>query len=174
MIVKISTNQIAKKQTHLNLFRTSENLKRTFFALTWQQLKTENNKLNIYTRYLMKSTFETIWLFFSQASRACGTTQFIRLCTILHASGFRLSSKTDERLCYVSKPSLYNIFYKLFPLRKSYKSLHCYTFFIILYLRLMLKAHMDFSLGEIKMNNHLSLQIINRINHDKYCWKSRS
>ena len=29
MMVKISTNQIAKKQTHLNLFRTSENLKRT-------------------------------------------------------------------------------------------------------------------------------------------------
>ena len=34
-----------------------------FFALTRQQLKTENNKLNIYTQYLMKSTFETIWLF---------------------------------------------------------------------------------------------------------------
>jgi hypothetical protein len=37
-----------------------------FSALTRQQLKTENNKLNIYTQYLMKSTFETIWLFFSQ------------------------------------------------------------------------------------------------------------
>jgi hypothetical protein len=44
--------------------------------------KTENNKLNIYwyTQYLMKSTFENIWLFFSQARH------FIRLCTILHAS----------------------------------------------------------------------------------------
>ena len=31
-----------------------------FFALTRQQLKTENNKLNIYTQYLMKSTFKTI------------------------------------------------------------------------------------------------------------------
>jgi hypothetical protein len=37
-----------------------------FFALTRQHLKTENTKLNInwYTQYLMKSTFETIWLFF--------------------------------------------------------------------------------------------------------------
>ena len=35
-----------------------------FFALPRQQLKMENNKLNIYTQYLMKSTFETIWLFF--------------------------------------------------------------------------------------------------------------
>ena len=176
MMVKISTNQIAKKQTHLNLFRTSENLKRTFFALTWQQLKTENNKLNIYTQYLMKSTFETLWLFFH---RLVGLVELLILYACVQfythrASDFRLSSKTDERLCYVSKPSLYNIFYKLFPLRNSYKSLHCYTFFIILYLRLMLKAHMDFSLGVIKMNNHLSLQIINRINHDKYCWKSRS
>ena len=31
-----------------------------FFALTLQQLKTEHIKLNIYTQYLMKSTFETI------------------------------------------------------------------------------------------------------------------
>ena len=39
-----------------------------FFALTRQQLKTENNKQNIYTQYLMKSTFETIWLFFTGPS----------------------------------------------------------------------------------------------------------
>ena len=30
----------------------------------------------------MKSTFETM-TFFSQARRTCGTTHFIRLCTIL-------------------------------------------------------------------------------------------
>jgi hypothetical protein len=30
------------------------------FALIRQQLKTENIKLNIYTQYLMKSTFENI------------------------------------------------------------------------------------------------------------------
>jgi hypothetical protein len=52
------------KNTHLNIFRISEILKKDlfaypFFALTRQQLKTENNKLNIYTQYLMKSTFET-------------------------------------------------------------------------------------------------------------------
>jgi hypothetical protein len=85
----------------INLFRISEILKRTclpthFFALTRQQLKTENNKLNICTQYLMKSTFETIWLFFSQARRTCGTTHFIRLCTILHATDYRLISKTVE------------------------------------------------------------------------------
>ena len=28
--------------------------------------------------------------FFSQARRTCGTTHFIRLCTILHATGFGL------------------------------------------------------------------------------------
>ena len=57
--------------------------------MTRQQLKTENNKLNIYTQYLMKSTFETM-TFFSQACRTCGTTHFIRPCTILHATGFGL------------------------------------------------------------------------------------
>ena len=63
-----------------------------FFALTRQHLKTEKNKLNIYwyTQYLMKSTFETMWLFFSQARH------FIRLCTILHASGFGLPAKFED------------------------------------------------------------------------------
>jgi hypothetical protein len=60
-----------------------------FFALTWQQLKMDNNKLNIYTQYLMKSILK-LYDFFSQARRACGTTHFVRLCTILHVSGFRL------------------------------------------------------------------------------------
>ena len=36
----------------------------------------------------MKSTFETIYMTFcSQARRTCGTTHFIRPCTILHATG---------------------------------------------------------------------------------------
>ena len=43
----------------------------------------------------MKSTFETM-TFFSQARRTCGTTHFIRLCTILHAMGFGLSPKFED------------------------------------------------------------------------------
>jgi hypothetical protein len=67
-----------------------------FFPLTRQQLKTENNKLNIYTQYLMKSTFETIWLFFH---RPVGLVELL----ILYAraqfytprtSDYRLNSKT--------------------------------------------------------------------------------
>jgi hypothetical protein len=54
-----------------------------FFALTRQQLKTENNKLNIYTQYLMKSTFETIWLFFH---RPVGLVELF----ILYTTGFGL------------------------------------------------------------------------------------
>ena len=36
--------------------------------------------------------------FFSQARRACGTTHFIRLCTILHASGFGLPLNFEDCL----------------------------------------------------------------------------
>jgi hypothetical protein len=43
----------------------------------------------------MKSTFETIWLF-SQARRICGTTHFIRPCTILHAMGFWLPPNFED------------------------------------------------------------------------------
>ena len=66
-----------------------------FSALTQQQLKTENNKLNIYTQYLMKSTWNHM-TFFSQACRTCGTTQFIHLCAILHATGFGLPPKFED------------------------------------------------------------------------------
>ena len=68
-----------------------------FCALTRQYLKTENNKLNIkwYTLYLMKSTFETIWLCFSQARH------FIRLCTNLHASGFGLPPQFEHCILYI-------------------------------------------------------------------------
>ena len=67
-----------------------------FFALTRQHLKTENNKLNInwYTQYLMKSTFENI-LLFSQARH------FIRLCTMLHASGFGLPPRFEDCKYYI-------------------------------------------------------------------------
>ena len=34
--------------------------------------------------------------FFSQARRTCGTTHFIRLCTILHATGFRLPPNFED------------------------------------------------------------------------------
>jgi hypothetical protein len=37
--------------------------------------------------------------FFSQACRTCGTTHFIRLCTILHATGFGLPPNFED--CYV-------------------------------------------------------------------------
>ena len=68
-----------------------------FCALTRQYLKTENNKLNInwHTLYLMKSTFETIWLCFSQA-RHC-----IRLCTNSHASGFGLPPQFENCILYI-------------------------------------------------------------------------
>jgi hypothetical protein len=49
---------------YLNLWVGFDLFAYPFSALTRQQLKTENNKLDIYTQYLMKSTFETIWLFF--------------------------------------------------------------------------------------------------------------
>jgi hypothetical protein len=69
-----------------------------FFALTRLHLKTENNKLYIngYTQYLMKSTFENIWPF-SQARH------FIRLCTILHASGFGLPPRFEDCKYYIYK-----------------------------------------------------------------------
>ena len=59
------------------------------FALTRQQLKTENNKLNIYTQYLTKSTFETIWLFFH---RRVGLVELL----ILYATGFGLPSYFED------------------------------------------------------------------------------
>ena len=67
-----------------------------FFALTRQQLKTENNKLNIYTQYLVKSTFETIWLFFH---RPVGLVELLILYARVQfytprASDYRLISKT--------------------------------------------------------------------------------
>jgi hypothetical protein len=67
-----------------------------FFALTRQQLKTENNKLNIYTQYFMKSTFETIWLFFH---RPFGLVELLILYACVQfymhqASDYHLSSKT--------------------------------------------------------------------------------
>ena len=65
MMVTISTNQIAKnRHTPKSISNIGKSQKDLFaypyFALTLPQLKTENNKLNIYTQYLMKSTFETI------------------------------------------------------------------------------------------------------------------
>jgi hypothetical protein len=39
-----------------------------FIALTQQQLKTENNKLNIYTQYLMKSILKLYDFFFTGPS----------------------------------------------------------------------------------------------------------
>jgi hypothetical protein len=36
--------------------------------------------------------------YFSQARRTCGTTHFIRLCTILHATGFGLPPNFED--CY--------------------------------------------------------------------------
>ena len=67
-----------------------------FFPLTRQQLKTENNELNIYTQYLMKSTFETIWLFFH---RPVGLVELLILYARVQfytprASDYRLNSKT--------------------------------------------------------------------------------
>jgi hypothetical protein len=71
-----------------------------FFALTRQQLKTENNKLNIYwyTQYLLKSTFETIWLLFH---RPIGLVELLiwyaRVQFYTHqASDYHLSSKTSH------------------------------------------------------------------------------
>ena len=66
------------------------------FALTWQQLKMENNKLNIYRQYLLKSTFETIWLFFH---RPVGLVELLILYVRVQfytpqASDYRLISKT--------------------------------------------------------------------------------
>ena len=64
-MVKILTNQTAKNRcTPKSISNIGKSYKDLFaypfFALTRQQLKTENNKLNIYTQYFMKSTFETI------------------------------------------------------------------------------------------------------------------
>ena len=67
-----------------------------FFALTLQQLKTENNKLNIYKQYLMKSTFETIWFFFTGLSDLWNYSHFIRLCTISRATGFGLPPNFED------------------------------------------------------------------------------
>ena len=65
-----------------------------FFALTRLHLKTENNKLNIngYTQYLMKSTFENIWLF-SQAVISYACVQFYTH----RALDYHLGSQTVNR-----------------------------------------------------------------------------
>ena len=109
-----------------------------FFALTRQQLKTENNKLNIYTQYLMKSTFETIWLFFHRPVRLVellilyARVQFYTP----RASDYRLISKTAERLSssnfhriqmHLNRPILYIgliVKYKTILILKS-KNLTC-------------------------------------------------
>ena len=45
----------------------------------------------------MKSTFELLYMtFFSQARRTCGTTHFIRPCTILHATGLGLAPNFED------------------------------------------------------------------------------
>ena len=69
------------------------------FAFTRQHLKTENNKLNIYwyTQYLMKSTFETIWLFFYRPVILYACVQFYTH----QASDYRLSSKTVILYIYI-------------------------------------------------------------------------
>jgi hypothetical protein len=59
-------------------------------------LETENNKLNIYKQYHMKSTFETIWLFFH---RPVGLVELLILYARVQfytpqASDYRLNSKT--------------------------------------------------------------------------------
>ena len=92
-MIKISTNQIAKNRHTYIYFEHRKILKGLvclpIFALTRQQLKTENNKLNIYT-----ISYEiNFWTFFSQA---CGTTHFICPCTILHTSGFGLPPKVED------------------------------------------------------------------------------
>ena len=83
-----------------------------FFALTQQQLKTENNKLNIYTQYLMKSTFETIWLF---VHRPVGLVELLILYARVQfytprASDYRLISKTVMRIEW--KNPIFILFWK--------------------------------------------------------------
>ena len=116
--------KLQKKQTHLNLFRTSENLWKDlfaypFFALTRQHLKTENNKLNIYwyTQYLMKSTFETIWLFFHRPVILYACVQFYTH----RASDYRLSWKTGYLFV-----NMYTCTFKLYNYLDNYLwSTHC-------------------------------------------------
>ena len=84
----------------------------TFFALTRQQLKTENNNLNIYTQYLMKSTFETIWLFFH---RPVGLVELLILYVCVQfytprASDYRLISKTVIGILMFVRPSVRHTF----------------------------------------------------------------
>ena len=49
--------------------------------------------------------------FFSQAHRTCGTTHFIRLCTILHATGFELPPNFEDWFCQKYLLSYYVITY---------------------------------------------------------------
>ena len=98
------------------------------FALTRQQLKRENNKLNIYTQYLMNSTFETIWLFFH---RPVGLLELLILYTCVQfymprASDYRLISETADNSLILEYSrqwgSQNNVLYKKTYFR--YSSLH--------------------------------------------------
>jgi hypothetical protein len=67
------------------------------FAYPFFALKTENNKLNIYTQYdILWNQLLKLYDFFSQVRRTCGTTHFIRPCTILHATGFGLPPNFED------------------------------------------------------------------------------
>ena len=96
-MVKNINQSNCKKQTHLNLFRTSENLKRTclpthFLHCLGSNWKRRIIKLNIYTQYLLK-----LYDFFFH--RPVGLVELLILYAhvqfYMHrASDYRLISKT--------------------------------------------------------------------------------
>jgi hypothetical protein len=89
--------------------------------------------------------------FFSQARRACGTTLFIRLCTILHASGFELVPPSFADCC--RDTYLINFLYKI--LRRV---IHTNTFYSKFILKTQNCAH--FAMLKMKRLNIYFLVVI--------------
>ena len=71
-------------------------------------------------------------IFFSPARRTCGTTHFIRPCTILHATGFGLPPNFED--WYIHKYSVFNG--KKFEIRDVFNILNFLLigFYISIYL----------------------------------------
>jgi hypothetical protein len=55
--------------------------------------------------------------FFSQACRTCGTTHFIRPCTVLHATGFGLPPNFEDCIRY--SKDLSSVFFLSVALKKK-------------------------------------------------------
>ena len=91
--------------------------------------------------------FETIWLFFLQARRICGTTHFICLCTNLH---FGLPPNFEDCKDWANmNPHRY--------LRNRCSAWSCY--FLLFFSRTNYRINYYFSQGKLELWSHNKLQL---------------